>query len=204
MNPNFIQEYKKSLPPVVCENLISLFEEREDLHVAGQTTEGVNTQWKHDTEISLNPEFLDSEKHPDFSILLQSLLMCLQEGLEKYKKEYNVDLGNGQTAGVDAICEWRTNYEFNIQRYLPGEGYKVMHCEVPNSGVSKRVLVWMFYLNDVEDKGGTEFMFQDYTCKAEQGKLVIWPPYWTHYHRGIVSPTETKYIVTGWCSFYDE
>ena len=42
MNPNFIQEYKNSLPPVVCENLISLFEEREDLHVAGKTTEGLS------------------------------------------------------------------------------------------------------------------------------------------------------------------
>ena len=34
--------------------------------------------------------------------------------------------------------------------------------------------------------------------KAEEGKGVIWPAYWTHIHHGIVSKTEVKYIATGW------
>ena len=33
------------------------------------------------------------------------------------------------------------------------------------------------------------------------GKILCWPCDWTHTHRGIVSPTETKYILTGWFSF---
>jgi hypothetical protein len=201
---NFISEYKNALPSIVCENLIELFEKRTDLHVKGKTTLGVNKDWKDDTEISIDPDFLDEDKHPDFSILIQSLLLCLQEGIEKYKKEYTIIHDDGEASGIDVLREWRTDFEFNIQRYLPGEGYKSRHCEIPTSSVSKRVLVWMFYLNDVEDQGGTEFTFQNYVCKAEKGKLVIWPPYWTHFHRGIISPSEKKYIVTGWCSFYDE
>jgi hypothetical protein len=57
----------------------------------------------------------------------------------------------------------------------------------------------MIYLNDVED-GGTEFMKQKHTEKAEAGKLIIWPADWTHAHRGEVSTTKTKYILTGWFS----
>jgi len=62
-------------------------------------------------------------------------------------------------------------------------------------------LVWMLYLNTVNDKGGTEFYHQDFVCNAEIGKMVIWPPYWTHLHRSQVSPSEMKYILTGWMAY---
>jgi hypothetical protein len=61
------------------------------------------------------------------------------------------------------------------------------------------MLVFMVYLNDLDD-GGTEFMYQNHTEKAETGKLLIWPTDWTHYHRGQISNTKTKYIITGWYS----
>ncbi len=56
----------------------------------------------------------------------------------------------------------------------------------------------MIYLNTVTDGGGTYFSNYDKTLDAVQGDVVIWPAYWTHHHRGIPSPTETKYIATGW------
>jgi hypothetical protein len=59
----------------------------------------------------------------------------------------------------------------------------------------------MTYLNTVKDGGGTEFFHQKLTTSAEQGKTLIWPADWTHTHRGITSPTEEKYIITGWYSF---
>ena len=59
----------------------------------------------------------------------------------------------------------------------------------------------MIYLNDVYDKGGTEFLLQDTVMEARKGRLVLWPPYWTHFHKSQVSPSETKYILTGWLDF---
>lgn len=85
---------------------------------------------------------------------------------------------------------------FNMQKYGPGEGFAGWHFE--NSyGNESRVLVWMIYLNDVKD-GGTEFKYQNHTERAELGKLLIWPGDWTFTHRGQISLTETKYILTGW------
>ena len=66
-----------------------------------------------------------------------------------------------------------------------------------------RVLVWMYYLNDVNN-GGTRFTNFDIDIEAKEGRLVLWAPYWTHIHHGIVSSTKTKYIATGWYSFVDQ
>ena len=194
---NFILEIKDAVPKSICENLIDIFEKRKDLHYEGCTTLGIDYNCKKDTEIFINPDLFETE---DFGPLIESILRCLQNGLSKYKTQFSVLNENGYVSGIDAICEWRVDYCFNFQRYLPNEGYKIFHCESPGVQTSKRVLAWMFYLNDVTDKGGTEFQFQNYVCNAEEGKLVIWPSYWTHYHRGIPSPSQTKYIITGWCS----
>ena len=64
-----------------------------------------------------------------------------------------------------------------------------------------RHLAFMTYLNDVQDEGGTEFYYQRLKSPARKGLTLIWPVDWTHLHRGVVSPTEEKYIITGWFSF---
>ena len=62
----------------------------------------------------------------------------------------------------------------------------------------------MTYLNDVTDGGETEFYFQKLKIKPVKGKMVLWPTDFTHLHRGITSPTQEKYIATGWYNFWSE
>ena len=62
---------------------------------------------------------------------------------------------------------------------------------------------WMIYLNDVTDAGETVFPTQKKQFKPCAGDLLLWPSYWTHPHKGIPSPTQTKYIATGWLIFYE-
>ncbi len=64
--------------------------------------------------------------------------------------------------------------------------------------LSTRHLVFMTYLNDVTDKGETEFMHQKMAVQPRKGLTVIWPADWTHTHRGVPSPSQDKYIATGW------
>ena len=82
-----------------------------------------------------------------------------------------------------------------IQYYKKGWGFKQWHCE-RNSHIN-RVFVWMVYLNDVKD-GGTEFKYQKLKIPAKKGLFLMWPSDFTHTHRGIVSKTKEKYILTGW------
>ena len=60
----------------------------------------------------------------------------------------------------------------------------------------------MTYLNSVED-GGTEFKYQNLITPAKKGLTLIWPAQWTHTHRGQISGTKEKYIVTGWFNFHE-
>lgn len=104
-----------------------------------------------------------------------------------------------------------------IQHYTPHQGYHAWHSERNYGGEAWksvdsencapvelcRHLVFMTYLNDVDDGGETEFFYQDIKIKPKKGLTLIWPADWTHTHRGIVSPTQDKYIVTGWINSAD-
>jgi len=67
--------------------------------------------------------------------------------------------------------------------------------------LSNRLLTRMVYLNDVEEGGETEFLYQSMRVKPKQGTLVIWPAAFTHTHRGNPPLSNSKYIVTGWTEF---
>lgn len=200
---DFMYQKKNAISDNTCMSLIQLFESNPALQVKGKVgSQNLNETFKRSTEIAVNPDFFENSNWQPHLI---DLMHGLSEGIQEYRKLYSFDAGPFGISGIDGIAPWRVDWAFNIQKYEPGAGYYVWHCETPNGtqpSVS-RMLTWMFYLNDV-DNGGTEFKFQNTTIEAEQGKLVLWPPYWTHYHRGVVNYTDNKYIVTGWCSFTNE
>ena len=129
----------------------------------------------------------------DGSVTSSIILSALNKPLEDYKKKY---------PEINQIYWWNISPKFHIQRYYPNEGYFYPHAEVTDISSAMRVLVWMFYLNDVND-GGTKFTNYNKIINATKGRLVIWTPYWTHTHHGIISSTQTKYIATGWYSFIE-
>ena len=97
--------------------------------------------------------------------------------------------------------DWGIEETCQLQKYTPGQFYSIEHCE-HSVARQKRILAWMFYLNDVfEGGGGTKFPQQDVVLNARAGDLYIWPAFWTFSHLGIPSTKEDKYIITGWCSF---
>lgn len=117
-----------------------------------------------------------------------------------------LDLYNQKFEASSARFGYSLQEGFNIQHYPVGGGYKKFHCErnyaeFPNVG---RHLVFMTYLNDVRDGGGTEFYYQGVTIRADKGLTLVWPADWTYTHRGVVSPSEEKWIITGWLGLNDE
>tara|TARA_Y100001972_G_C7554763_1_gene278751 strand:- start:173 stop:748 length:576 start_codon:yes stop_codon:yes gene_type:complete len=101
------------------------------------------------------------------------------------------------------VLRWEWTAPFNIQHYKKGEGFYKWHYErMSNKEIElRRSLVFMTYLNDVDD-GGTEFLNQKCEVKARKNLTLIWPSDWTHIHRGVISHTKEKTIVTGWISLY--
>jgi hypothetical protein len=59
----------------------------------------------------------------------------------------------------------------------------------------------MFYLNDVDEGGTTDFVYQNRQIRPKVGRMVIAPAYFTHTHRGSMPISSDKYILTSWVLF---
>lgn len=181
-----------------CTDVIDLFEKSSFKQKGASYVEknGVVTKTntntsKKSTDISIYAGFdkeAEEAGEPMWREVVQYINYKLENAIDSYMDEHPI-LDRVQKFDIEG---------YNIQRYLPGEGFYNWHCE--NSGYNfgkDRIFAWMIYLNDVE-AGGTEFQAQNHIEKAEAGKFLIWPAGWTHVHRGQISQTETKYIITGW------
>jgi hypothetical protein len=88
---------------------------------------------------------------------------------------------------------------YMVRRYDEDEFYD-WHTDGGKWHYALRQLVFLWYLNDVEEGGCTEFAYQDVNVKPEKGKLAIFPPFWTHKHRGGRVLSGPKYVATTWIS----
>jgi len=171
----------------VCDNLVSYFENNEEKHPGlVNTKQGlvVNHDYKKSTDISISTYCQDEP----FIAYMQELGLAVVE----YKKLF---------PSLNKLSMWGIKENVNIQKYLPNEGFFVWHSERSSLHVSERLLVFTTYLNDVVDEGETEWLHQNLKIKPQKGLTVISPVDWMYEHRGITSPTETKYIATGWMSY---
>ena len=123
---------------------------------------------------------------------IQNYMVALQGVLNKYIERFP----------FSELSRFEVKEPLSMQSYPVGGGFKQWHTERANSspGNVYRHLVFMTYLNDVPD-GGTEWYHQDKYVPAKKGYTVIWPSDWTHFHKGRVSNTLEKLIITGWFSF---
>ena len=180
---DFIFRRKKVFSERDCEHAINFFETNHYLQEPGGVGGRVNFNAKKCTEIYL--------KRHQYVLFESKLQQCFKD----YILEYPLS---------DILSPWDLSSVFKIQKYKPGEGFFSLHCEADGLGceeMRRRVHAWMIYLNDVHDGGYTEFPSQDKKFQPRRGDVLIWPAYFTHPHRGIVSKTQTKYIVTGWTNF---
>ena len=171
----------------VCDELIEYHKNNTEQKRRGITSggENINTQGKVSTDVIV--------QHSNHKVFKNYITQLTQSGLHPYVQKYG--LKNSHKMGLKE--------PFNIQHYAPNEGYRMWHCERSSSQSLQRALVWMTYLNDVDDGGDTEFHWQQLKVKPVKGKTILWPTDFTHLHRGITSPTQHKYIITGWFSFFD-
>ena len=118
---------------------------------------------------------------------------CNREILNKSLTPYLDDFPYLTNLGVD----WHSGTML-LQKTEPLQGYHMFHCENDVWRNRNRTLAWMIYLNDVEEGGETEFLYQQLKIKPKRNTCVIWPGSFTHIHRGNPPISGTKYILTGW------
>lgn len=185
VKPNsFIFEKENALPDFLCDDMVKRFEQAKDEQYQGRIgqtfTEETSIKKSTDLVVSGKPHWKDVDNN-----LFRSLGMALNEFKQKYEYFKGPFKDNG----------------YALQRTQVGEHYH-WHIDGGSHDFSQRQLVAVWYLNDVPGPGGeTEFLFQNTKITPQKGKLVLFPPFWTHEHRGVTLQKGIKYIATTWVVF---
>ena len=178
----FIHSFK--INNKLCDNLIKYHKKNIEYKTKGHVMKGEEHFFDKNIKDSIDVTFVNTSQNKH----IKEYFKELSKGLEEYIKKYEIK------------SSFITDDINLIQYYPPNGGYKVWHCErsCNNFKLINRYLVYMTYLNTVTDGGETEFFWQKIKFKPEKGLSLIWPSDFTHTHRGIPSPSQKKYIVTGW------
>ena len=187
----FIGIYENAFTPKECEDTIKLF---ENYHKAGYTysrlVESKNIlNKKDDVAVNINPS-IELDWNPGFI-----------DSFHKRFYDYIYPIYNTQYPILQILTKHKSK-EIKIKKTSPTQGYHVWHCEHDASPDARdRVLAWILYLNDVEEGGETEFLYQSLRVKPKAGTFILFPAHFTHTHRGNPPLSGVKYIVNGWIEF---
>ena len=181
---SFIYEFLNSLSADECKQIINRFEDSKEDHYQGRV--GQNFTENVDVKKSTDMVISGKKNWKDFDTLF---FTSLSKALSAVKKEFDFFSGPFKDIG------------YAVQKTNPGEYYH-WHIDSGSHQFSDRQLVAIWYLNDVNGPGGeTEFLNQNIKIKPETGKLILFPPFWTHEHRGVTLQKGVKYIATTWIVF---
>jgi hypothetical protein len=188
LNEEFIMVWDNVFSNEMCVNTINHFEYAKSMGLtySRQRTEGIPTTIKKDdTYFPMDEEM--EELQIANSKIFNSLRDILQIATNQYMQEY--------PGLADAQIAFNT---FRLQKTNIGGGYHAWHHERSNGENAYRQIACIFYLNDVQEGGETEFFHQHKRVEPKAGRLVIWPSGFTHVHRGNPPLSNKKYVVTTW------
>lgn len=189
---NFVGIYDDAFSEAFCDSVIDYFEWCRKNNRSFNRPE--DERFKKDTSACVNPNTIEeiSFAHPNIQNILgefntQFWDVCYKEYMDTYSvlRDYS----------------GHTIYTYKVQKTLPTGGYHLWHSEDGNIEFSRRVGVYILYLNDVEDGGETEFLYFSKRIAPKKGRLVLFPPNFPWAHRGNPPLAGEKYILTGWMEF---
>ena len=191
---NFIGIFDNALSHKECDDLISVYKESQRLNYI-KTRQDIG----YDHQQADNSLVFANSKHMTNSIFfsqqqnhVQSFVDSAWKCYDEYAKKYGV---------LDSVHKHRFYNDIKIQKTEPSGGYHVWHCEHDGRKQGSRLLLVMVYLNDVQEGGETEFLYQSLRVKPKKGTLVICPSGFTHTHRGNPPLSGDKFMINGWVEF---
>ena len=179
---DLIYEMHDALDPKTCDDIIQRFR-HDDRKAPGITTSGkVIPELKKSMDLAIS----DLDEWEDID---RTLFKSLAENLEEYSKRILEIIGNPL---------WSSEIKdtgYNIKRYRQNDYYNWhVDCQTYIEGWT-RTIAGIWYLNEVEEGGETEFAF-GHKVVPEIGKLILFPATWNFPHRGLSPIKGNKYIIT--------
>lgn len=181
---SFIFSKERALALDICNEMIARFEKHSDEQYPGR----IGQTMQQDSSIKQSTDLVMSGK-PHWQDIDRELFRSLNQALAEFRQSYPFFNGPFKDMG------------YALQRTDPGEYYH-WHIDGGSHEFAMRQLVAIWYLNTLQDQGGeTEFQHQDISITPTAGTLLLFPPFWTHLHRGKTLQSGSKYIATTWVVF---
>ena len=176
LNENYIRTYDDIITKDLCDELISEFE-RNEVQFDKQVLKGHRSF----TQVNLH-------QYENWKPYQENLQYAFNKCITDYIKECDI---------TEKMFPEQYAYEmFRMKRYEPnGVDEFHDHVDVGNYASAKRFLVFFLYLNEPEG-GETDFPQRGVSVTPKAGRLLMFPPMWTHLHAGRkVTGDTSKYIV---------
>jgi len=196
----YIYSFKNSLSNEICREIIKYFDDDITNKYDGITFKGLDKRVKDARDIVIPYKNYNESKWDKINDLLSEelsnklkLYVKYLNNKDNYKAEnnYNIDYHH-------LFEDLYLLNNFMIQRYEQNIGKYVYHDDGATVKDKQRVITYIWYLNDVEEGGETEFFGGNIKIKPEEGKLLFFPANWAFPHRGNKPRSSHKYIITGW------
>lgn len=197
MNLNdFVFVKEGAFTPEFCDSIINDFEsyKSQGLTRSGQSGMGVNHDVKNSTDMNLleYPELAEKYNNT-LNEAFNHILTNEYLGGMPYQEEFDKNM----------LFYSPTFYElFQVQKYNQNQGhYNGWHAETGDFQMSRRLFVFILYLNDVTEGGETELLYTRTKTQPKKGSLLIHPASYPFVHKGHVPVSNDKYILTTWLSY---
>ena len=200
----FIYEYSNALQVEISDKIIELFEKYKKNHYIGSYNNIENDKilqgrycskenLKLKNTIDLNIPIIFHENY-EFNEVMKELVSNIKYHLKSY---YN-KLDNT----IYFLNEISENISINnllIHKFVKDKGMFTYHNDFLYDICHQqyRIFSFIYFLNDVEDGGETEFLGV-YKIKTEKGKLIIFPSEWFFPYIEKIPISNDKYTITGW------
>lgn len=167
-----------NISPEICNEMIRRFD-LDDGVVDGYL--GLDQQVDYDIKRCDELSITGREDWNDIDQeIYNSATIAIAEYIPLIKKEYKIDLSFDSDTG------------YKIKRYQPKDNYYHWHHD---SDIRSRVISMLWYLNDVDEGGETEFVSGE-MITPKQGRVVMFPATWSYVHRGLPPISNVKYAMT--------
>jgi len=179
----FIGVFENYFQNSYFQDVISYYNKIAGLSLHQQDT--VPKHWKNDEQLYLLDPNVVSTLHPQY--VNHFLDVLWKKIMPVYVDKFSIL--QDRSYKVEQI---------KMKKIVPGGGFHQWHYEALGED-SKRRIVVQLYMNDIDQAGETEFLYQNTRIIPKKNKLLIWPADWTHTHRG--NPPiggADKYILTTW------
>lgn len=176
----FFHVYENALSAEFCQQAINRFEQ-DQRKVEGKIGNGT-------PEGAVDPNFKITQE-----IMLEECIVGWEDVMETISENLNFHL-------LDYMKAWGAAFrvpiypeEYRISKYEIG-GHFNWHSDNIGNTVT-RVLTAIWYLNDVQEGGETEYPWQGIKLAPKTGTLLICPVGWPFFHRSAAVVSNPKYII---------